>query len=203
MEQGRRFVGIELKESYFQIQAERTSAPPPSSKNHRLYRWIGSTQNTGEISSSLRRRHGYRLTRRNVAFNALRRLEEVTQRPNTKSLHHPPPSRCDGPNAKRCPQQLKKAETNAARMTIGAVLRKRSGRPALATGRRFTGSWTAKRTTNEECRTLLAQLQAAANKRDGKWVRVWVKYGAANPLTKPYPRGSSRRRSLQLGALSL
>ncbi len=39
---------------------------------------------------------------------------------------------------------------------------------------------------DNECRTLLARLQAVANQRDGKWVRVWVKYGATNPFTKTH-----------------
>ena len=39
---------------------------------------------------------------------------------------------------------------------------------------------------DDECRALLAQLQAVANQRDGKWVRVWVRYGARNPFTKTH-----------------
>ena len=39
---------------------------------------------------------------------------------------------------------------------------------------------------DNECRTLLAQLQAVANERDGKWVRVWVRYGARNRFTKTH-----------------
>ena len=39
---------------------------------------------------------------------------------------------------------------------------------------------------DDECRALLAQLQAVANERDRKWVRVWVRYGATNPFTKTH-----------------
>ena len=39
---------------------------------------------------------------------------------------------------------------------------------------------------DEECRALLAQLQGVANQRDGKWVRVWVRYGARNRFTKTH-----------------
>ena len=45
---------------------------------------------------------------------------------------------------------------------------------------------------DEECRALLAQLQDVANERDGKWVRVWVRYGEANPFTKTHLAWFSR-----------
>ena len=45
---------------------------------------------------------------------------------------------------------------------------------------------------DDECWALLAQLQDVANERDGKWVCVWVKYGATNPFTKTHLAWFSR-----------
>ena len=56
---------------------------------------------------------------------------------------------------------------------------------------------------DEECRALLAQLQDVANERDGKWVRVWVRYGATNPLQKLISRGSLTSPSATAWRLSL
>lgn len=45
---------------------------------------------------------------------------------------------------------------------------------------------------DEECRALLAQLQAVANESDGKWAHVWTRYGATNPFTKTHLAWFSR-----------
>ena len=75
-------------------------------------------------------------------------------------------SRCDGPNAKRCPQQkLKKAETIARRAYHRQRYQEKAGdRRILAGNSRGVG---CEMNYDEECRALLAQLQAVFNERDG------------------------------------
>ena len=66
-------------------------------------------------------------------------------------------SRCDGPNAKRCPQQkMKKLKPSRGAHTINNGIRKNK-----ATGGYWPeihGSW-MKMNYDEECRAILAQLQ--------------------------------------------
>ena len=74
------------------------------------------------------------------AFNALRRLESYTMTKYEKLCITCHLSRCDGPNAKRCPQQSRrKLKPSRGAHTIGNGIRKRNGGYRPDTGRKFAG----------------------------------------------------------------